>query len=125
MKHLETNGILHHCQHGFRHNHSCETQLISLVHDLTYNYDAGMQTDLISMDFAKAFDTVPHQRLMYKLQWYGVHGKVHKWISEFLTNCSQSCFKRYLLCFCESHLWCSARHCARPTLIFNLHKRPA
>ena len=67
MKHLETNGILHHRQHGFRHNHSCETQLISLVHDLTYNYDAGMQTDLISMDFAKAFDTVPHQRLMYKL----------------------------------------------------------
>ena len=36
-----------------------------------------MQTDLISMDFGKAFDTVPHQRLMYKLQWYGVHGKVH------------------------------------------------
>ena len=89
MKHLETNGILHHRQHGFRHNHSCETQLISLVHDLTNNYDAGTQTDLISMDFAKAFDTVPHQRLMYKLQWYGVHGKVHKWISEFLTNRSQ------------------------------------
>ena len=41
------------------------------------------------MDFAKAFDTVPHQRLMYKLQWYGVHGKVHKWISKFLTNRSQ------------------------------------
>ena len=36
------------------------------------------------MDFAKAFDTVPHQRFTY-----GVHGKVHKWISEFLTNCSQ------------------------------------
>ena len=67
MKHLETNGILHHLQCGFWHNRSCETQLISLVHDLTYNYDEGMQTDLISMDFAKAFDTVPHQRLMYTL----------------------------------------------------------
>ena len=38
------------------------------------------------MDFAKAFNTVPHQRLMYKLHWYGMHGKVHKWISKFLTN---------------------------------------
>ena len=49
------------------------------------------------MDFVKAFDTVPHQRLMYKLHWYGVHGKVHKRISEFLKklfsingNCSTS-----------------------------------
>ena len=71
MKHLETNNILHHCQHGFRHNRSCETQLISLIQDLTLNYDNNIQTDLISMDFAKAFDTVPHHRLLYKLQWYG------------------------------------------------------
>ena len=41
------------------------------------------------MDFAKAFNIVSHQRLMYKLHWYGVHGKVHKWISEFLTNLLQ------------------------------------
>ena len=38
------------------------------------------------MDFAKAFDTVPHHRLLYKLQWYGIQGKVHQWISHFLTN---------------------------------------
>ena len=38
------------------------------------------------MDFAKALDTVPHQKLMYKLQWYGLHGKGHKWISKFLIN---------------------------------------
>ena len=83
MKYL---GILHHHQHGFQHNCSCETQLISLVHDLTHNYDRDVQTDLISMDFAKAYDVIPQQRLMYKLHWYGVHGKVHKWISEIITN---------------------------------------
>ena len=38
------------------------------------------------MDFAKAFDTVAHHRLLYKLQWYGIQGKVHQWISNFLTN---------------------------------------
>ena len=59
MKYLETNGILHHHQHGFWHNRLCETKLISLVHDLTHNYDIDVQTDLISMDFAKAFDTFP------------------------------------------------------------------
>ena len=56
MKHLEINGILYHPQHGFQHSHSCETQLISLVHDFTYNFDVGIQTDLTSMDFAKGFD---------------------------------------------------------------------
>ena len=85
-KHLESNNILHHCQHGFRQFHSCETQLISLVQDLTLNFDEDIQTDLVSMDFVKAFDTVPHHGLLYKLQWYGIQGKVHQWISNFLTN---------------------------------------
>ena len=82
MKHLNKNGILHHHQHGFQHNHSCETQLISLVHDLTQLW----YRHTMSMDFAKVFDTVSHQRLLYELHWYDVHGKVPKWIREFLTN---------------------------------------
>ena len=92
MKHFETNGILCHHQHRFRHNHSGEIHLISVVHDLTHNYEIDKQTDLITMDFARAFDTFPHQRLMYKFHWYGTHGKVHKWINEFLTSCSQKVF---------------------------------
>jgi len=38
------------------------------------------------MDIAKAFDTVPHQRLSQKLKWYGVTGNTHQWISSFLSN---------------------------------------
>jgi len=60
-----------------------KTQLISLFQDLSLNYDNDIQTDLISLDFAKAFDTVPHQRLLYKLQWYGIQGRTHQWISQF------------------------------------------
>ena len=89
MNHPETNNILYHHQCGFRHNYSCEVQLISSVQDLALNYDEDVQTDLISMDFAKAFDTVPHCRLLYKLQWYGIQGKIHKWIANFLTDRSQ------------------------------------
>ena len=65
---------------------SCETQLVSLLHDLLYNLNQGVQTDIISLDFAKAFDTVPHRRLLYKLHWYGIRGKLHSWIKSFLTH---------------------------------------
>ena len=54
-KHLKMNNILHQQQHGFRCNCSCETQLISLFQDLSLKYDNDTQTNLISLDFAKAF----------------------------------------------------------------------
>ena len=86
MKHLEENNILNDLQYGFRHGRSCETQLISLVNDLTINYDRSLQTDLIITDFAKAFDVVPHRRLLYKLNWYGIRGTTSQWIQSFLSN---------------------------------------
>jgi len=62
MNHLESNGMLYHLQHRFCQHLSCETQLLSLFHELASNNDQGIQTDLVFMDFAKAFDTVPHKR---------------------------------------------------------------
>ena len=50
-------------------DHVKAMQLLSLVHELMHNYDNNIQSDLIQMDFAKAFDKVPHKRLLYKLQW--------------------------------------------------------
>ena len=47
------------------------------------------QTDLIIMDFAKAFDKVPHRRLLHKLDYYGIGGSTHKWISSWLYGRSQ------------------------------------
>ena len=85
-KHLEANNILSEQQYGFHHSRSCDTLLITLLHDLSHCYDAGIQTDL---DFAKAFDTVPHQCLLYKLEWYGIRGNIKKWISLFLHNRTQ------------------------------------
>ena len=76
-------------QHGFRRHRSCETQLLSLVHDLIVNFDCSIQTDLLLMDLSKAFDRVPHERLLYKLHWYGVRGKLHQWIHAFLMERTQ------------------------------------
>ena len=55
-------------QHGFRSNHSCVMQLITLTEDISFALDNHKQTDIILLDFSKAFDTVPHQRLLTKLR---------------------------------------------------------
>ena len=87
--HLEHNATLYDLQHGFRRQRSCESQLLSLVHDLMVHSDCNIQTDLILMDLSKAFDRVPHERLLYKLHWYGVRGHILDWIRAFLTDRTQ------------------------------------
>ena len=83
MKFFDTHKILTELQHGFRRGHSCESQTL---HDLLYSFDNRTQTDMIIMDFSKAFDTVPHQRLLLKLKTYGITGGILDWISSFLQN---------------------------------------
>ena len=67
VKHFTSNSILYDLQHGFREKRSCETQLIMLVNELASNIQHGKQTDLILLDFSKAFDKVSHEKLAYKL----------------------------------------------------------
>ena len=63
-KHLSKNSILIDEQHGFRQRFSCETQLISTIHDWAKTINIRSQTDAILLDFSKAFDSVPHQCLL-------------------------------------------------------------
>ena len=88
-RHLANYNILTNSQHGFRERRSCETQLLTLVHELASNLDKGSRTDLIILDFAKAFDKVPHERLLRKLSHYGIRGQTLSWIRAFLSNRSQ------------------------------------
>ena len=48
--------------------------------------DAGIGIDVIYLDYKKAFDTVPHKRLLTKLQALGIDGSLLKWIEVFLSN---------------------------------------
>ena len=84
--HLDAYGILTPANHGFRSGHSCESQLLLTTHDLLKQRDAGKQIDIGILDFSKAFDTVPHRRLINKLRLYGIHGNVLNWIHSFLTD---------------------------------------
>jgi hypothetical protein len=89
MKHLEQNNILTDAQHGFRKHRSCETQLILTINDLAKNIDDNIQTDVILLDFSKAFDKVPHQRLLHKTRHYGINTDTHNWIRDFLSGRKQ------------------------------------
>ena len=66
-KHLNRNNIILPHQHGFRSGHSCETQLVEAVHDWSASMNKRHQTDLILPDLSKAFDCVPHPRLLHEL----------------------------------------------------------
>ena len=55
-----------------------------------YSYDNKRQIDIAILDFAKAFDTVPHEKLLSKINHYGIRGNTHRWISSFLIGRSQS-----------------------------------
>ena len=89
-KHFNQNNILYDLQHGFLDRRSCETQLLQLIEDLARNMTEGKQTDLILLDFSKAFDKVNHLKLLYKLQVHRVQGKTLGWIESFLVGRSQT-----------------------------------
>ena len=73
-----------------RRGHSSESQLITIVEHLARNLDHGKQTDVLLLDFSKAFDTVPHKRLLKKLDHYGIRGQLIKWIESWLCGRTQT-----------------------------------
>ena len=89
MSHLEDNGLLTNSQHGFRANRSCETQIMNFTQELTKGMAEGQQFDVNVMDFSKAFDRVPHHRLLRKAEHYGIEGPVHSWLRSFLDHRTQ------------------------------------
>ena len=78
--------LLHPDQHAFRKQKSSVTQLVQYIHSLAKTLDSGGQTDLIYLDMAKAFDRVPHEKLVYKLEMIGLRSPLLAWIKDYLTN---------------------------------------
>ena len=84
--HLKQHSLLTPVQHGFRKQHSCESQLLITLDDFYSSFDKSVQTDVGILDFSRAFDTVPHQRLLGKLSHYGINGNINRWIEAFLSG---------------------------------------
>ena len=83
MRHADNHNILYPLQHGFRNRRSCETQLLGFVNDLINTMHAGSQTDILVMDFSKAFDKVSHPRLVTKLKYSLAYHKVLSWVHAY------------------------------------------
>ena len=89
IDHMEDNHLFTDHQHGFRKGRSCITQLIEVIDEWTENFDKRENMDVVYLDFQKAFHTVPHKRLLRKLEGYGIKGNVLRWIANYLDNRQQ------------------------------------
>ena len=83
-RHLDDHNLLRDTQHGFRQGHSVLSNLINHLDTLTKLIDSGVPVDVLYLDFAKAFDVIPHRRLLAKCAGMGIRGKLLKWIESWL-----------------------------------------
>ena len=89
ISHFNDNDLFAVCQHGFRSKRSCMSQLLEVMEDLVTMIENKFPIDIIYLDFRKAFDTVPHERLLKKMEAYGIVGKLLNWVRDFLSNRKQ------------------------------------
>ena len=85
-EHLNANSLINDSQHGFTAGRSCLTNLLT---SLTSHVDQGLPVDVLYLYFSKAFDKVPHQRLIYKLRAHGIGPELSRWIENWLTDRKQ------------------------------------
>ena len=89
MNHLTTHSLLLQSQHDFTKGRSCLTNLLLFLEDVTKAIDEGKPMDMVYLDFSKALDKVPHQRLLHKIDSHGIGGNVAAWIREWLHSRKQ------------------------------------
>jgi hypothetical protein len=86
VDHMKRLGLFSDTQYGFTEGRSCMLQLLVVLEEWADIIDSGGAVDVVYLDFAKAFDTVPHVRLAEKLKAYGIRGSLLEWIKHFLSN---------------------------------------
>jgi hypothetical protein len=87
--HLTKFNLIGESQHGFTKKKSCLTNLLEFFEFMHEQVDSGQLVDVIYLDFQKAFDKVPHRRLVLKVEAYGIVGNVLRWIDNWLTGREQ------------------------------------
>jgi hypothetical protein len=87
--HLAKHSLILKTAHGFMHHKSCLTNLLEFFQDIFTDYDKERSADIIYLDFQKAFDKVPHKRLMIKVRALGISNNLADWIENWLTDRKQ------------------------------------
>ena len=85
-RHLKNNNLFSTQQFGFITGRSTTLQMLHVLNLWSKILDEGGSLDVVYCDFMKAFDKVPHRRLFYKVQQYGISGEILGWINLFLTE---------------------------------------
>jgi hypothetical protein len=86
MSYLLSKGLINKHQHAFIKKHSTVTNLLECTHDWAVAIHGGVAVDAIYIDFSRAFDSVVHSKLLYKLSNFGITGNLLAFISSFLSN---------------------------------------
>ena len=89
VSHMMNNNLFADPQHGFVPNRDCITQLLLCMEEWTEMFEFDKPFDTIYTDFSKAFDSVPHKRLLSKIESYGIQGDILNWIKSFLSGRTQ------------------------------------
>ena len=89
LNHMVRGNLFTNAQHRFVPRRNCSTQLLEAVESWSRIIENKGCIDVIYTDFSKAFDSVPHKRLLKKIESYGIKGNVLNWIKSFLTNRKQ------------------------------------
>jgi len=121
IKHMVDNDFLKDCQHGFVKGCSCTTQSLEVVDKLCGLLDIGDTVDMVYSDFAKAFDSVLHRRLLFKFQQYGITGPLLDWIVFSLIKDAESWCWRCDVFLGGGPQWSAARLGVRTDSVYLLY----
>ena len=89
VDYLEEHELIRDTQHGFRRRRSCLTNLLEFYNKLFHLHDETKSLDIIYLDFQKAFDKVPHEKLLLKVEALGITGNTARWIASWLHDRKQ------------------------------------
>ena len=86
VEHMMVNNLFSARQYGFLAKRSTTLQLLKALEDWTEALEQGKEMDVIYTDFQKAFDKVPHERLLKKMEAYGISKEIINWTRVFITK---------------------------------------
>lgn len=86
LSHLECNDIISKNQFGFLRGRSVETAILTSLNDWSKAFEDKRCTDIVYFDFSEAFDKVPIEKLVFKMEVLGIHPMIIRWIRQFLSS---------------------------------------